>query len=280
MHEYYPWRSELDIFTTHANSIVENHLSPDGAALSIIELGAGDGAKTGKLLDTLERSNIIFEYIPIDISAGAMDSLFTKLALTHPAIDAHGIVATYMDGLQHALNRHPERRAVVLFLGSTIGNFTLSEANNFTHGIQAHLRTGDIFYCGWDLKKEPSLLHAAYNDTVGITGLFYLNVLSRANRELNADFRVKDFSYHGAYDPVQGCMQLYLLANRPCRVRLRSEGEKIDIDFECYEPIFVNRSTKFSVNEAHEILVQAGFDAVSNFFDSDHRFVGTIAKKL
>ena len=279
MEEYYPWRCELEIFSSHGDTIVNKHLSPDGVPLSIIELGAGDGAKTGKLLDSLQRSNLIFEYVPIDISAGAMDSLFGRLSQTHPGLDAHGIVANYMDGLENALKRHPKRRAVVLFLGSTIGNFTPTEVHDFTQSIHSRLRVGDIFMCGWDLKKNPSMLHTAYNDNTGVTGLFYRNVLVRANRELNTDFCVSNFLYHGAYDPVEGCLQLYLLPDRPCTIHMVHNGEKIAIDLKRYEPIFVNRSSKYNVDEVHKILMDAGFDSIIEFSDSENRFIDTIARK-
>jgi len=278
--EYYLWEAELELFKKNAQVIVSSCKLSPASTISIVELGAGDGSKTRVLLEAFISQNVSFTYYPVDISHDAMRSLLVNFS--HLNADIHAVAADYVQGLKAVLEMNPENPVVLLFVGSTIGNLPREECSRFLMKIYAALREGDTFITGWDLKKSPDVIHAAYNDKAGVTTKFIKNILTRINRELRTDIKLDDFNYHASYDPVEGYMRLFLVPLMACQISIPavgSTGRKNTISLKKLEPIFISQSQKFNVDEAHSILQNAGFSKIRDFFDPQLLFLETIAQK-
>lgn len=281
MKEYYLTAAEESILAKNAPGIVARHFRQLNGTVNICELGAGDGRKTKILLNALINANVPFEYIPIDVSEGAMETLFRTFQGTFgKSVHMHGVVATYEQGLEHIVSLHPERQTVVLFLGSSIGNFPPHMAQHFFKGISARLRGGDLLLLGSDLKKNPRVLQKAYDDSGSITKKFNLNLLKRLNRELGADFEIDKFHHHALYDPQEGCMKSFLLSMEAQTVYIPRQvpnGKDLRVSFEPWEPILTEHSFKYSVEEVHTMLKNAGFEWDADYKDADDLFLDTVA---
>ncbi len=280
---YYLTAAEREILSMHASTIIDEHILPHPGPLNVVELGAGDGRKTRILLNALLKSDVQFEYLPIDISAGAMSALFESLRATfsESPLRVHGIIADYEQGLEHAVRMHPDRRTLVLFLGSSIGNFTPSEAHAFLTMIRSRLRESDLMLLGCDLKKDPTLLQAAYDDSERVTVKFNLNLLTRLNRELGANFDISCFAHHAMYDPAAGCMKSFLLSRKAHHVYFSGcpHGTKDTCFFFAkWEPIFTEYSFKYGIGEVHSMLSESGIIPVADFSDGRGWFLDTVAQ--
>jgi L-histidine Nalpha-methyltransferase len=155
---------------------------------------------------------------------------------------------------------------LVLFLGSTIGNFSRSEAVSFLKGLRASLAPGDGLLIGFDLSKEPAKILKAYDDANGVTARFNLNLLARINRELQGDFRLGEFLHHAVYDPEERVARSYLVSVRRQTVRLGRTG--LSFTFEPWESIHTENSFKFQPEETFGIAQAAGFRETAVFQDS------------
>jgi uncharacterized SAM-dependent methyltransferase len=168
-----------------------------------------------------------------------------------------------------------ENRKVVLFLGSSIGNFTRQEAIQFLGFLHTYLSPGDLVLIGFDLKKDPREILAAYNDSAGLTAEFNLNLLERINREMDADFNTFLFEHYPSYDPVSGACRSYLISRKHQTVRI---GERL-IDFDRHEPIFMELSQKYSMQDTAFLASRSGFTPVEYFFDSRDHFLDVVWKR-
>ncbi|MEP3389591.1 MAG: L-histidine N(alpha)-methyltransferase [Reichenbachiella sp.] len=270
MDEYYLTDAELDIFQTHKCEIAKI-FSPEKEPFNLIEFGAGDGMKTKVLLKELLNHEIPFDYIPIDISQNALDQLNKSLTKEMPDLSFKGIQGDYFDVL-NKLKEDNDKRNVILFLGSNIGNFTNEEALSFTSNISGKLNPGDLLFIGVDLKKDPKKILLAYNDPTGITAEFNYNLLRRINRELGGNFDIDQFEHHPTYDPVTG----------ECKSALLSKiDQEVEIDdqtfhFAKWEPIHTEISRKYSLKQLHQLANNAGFKVKTDLFDSNKYFVDSI----
>ena len=209
--EYYPTNCELEIFSEKTAEICDAIIG-DGDAFDLIELGAGDAMKSSYLLKYLMDQQADFTYLPIDISANVISYLNITLPVTLPGLQIAGLNGEYFEMLERAASISNKRK-VVLFLGSNIGNMHVDEAEGFCRELRNHLSPGDMMLIGFDLKKNPKTVLAAYNDKGGITKRFNLNLLERiANRELNADFDIDKFDHYPTYDPETGACKSYLIS--------------------------------------------------------------------
>ncbi|MFC7668329.1 L-histidine N(alpha)-methyltransferase [Hymenobacter humi] len=179
--EYYPTRAEFSIFREHGAALAAALSSPAGEAFSLVELGAGDGAKTKLLLRELLQAGTRFTYAPVDISEGAMTGLVQALQEELPELRVAPMVSDYATALTQ-LRTRPGSKAV-LFLGSNIGNFHPEDRLNFLRQAAAPLGPTDRLLIGFDLQKDPRRIRAAYDDAQGVTAAFNLNLLTRLNRE-------------------------------------------------------------------------------------------------
>lgn len=268
--EYYPTNCELEIFSTKTAEICKAMMA-DGSPFDLIELGAGDAMKSSYLLKYLLEQKADFTYMPIDISDNVISYLNVTLPVTLPGINIYGLNGEYFDMLKQAAVAS-DRRKVILFLGSNIGNMPVPDAISFCKELRSHLNDGDMSLIGFDLKKNPATVLAAYNDKEGITKRFNLNLLERINRELGGDFDLAKFEHYPTYDPETGACKSYLVSQDDQIVTI---GRK-HIHFQKDEYIFMEISQKFTVLQTAQMAEKAGFKPVELFFDSKGWFLDAI----
>jgi uncharacterized SAM-dependent methyltransferase len=165
-----------------------------------------------------------------------------------------------------------DRRKVILFLGSNIGNMPVADAINFSKELRKHLNEGDMALIGFDLKKNPATILAAYNDKGGITRRFNLNLLNRINRELGGNFDVKKFDHYPTYDPESGACKSYLVSQQDQIVNIADKH----IHFQKDEYIYMEISQKFTVSQTGQMAEKSGFKPLELFFDSKNWFMDAI----
>lgn len=264
--EYYPTQCEFDILRSHGDAIAA---AIDSGPFNLIELGAGDGRKTKVLIRSLLEAGREFEYVPIDISEGAMEGLSRSIAQEFSGLAFRGIVSDYYNALRW-LNRNRSKPNLILFLGSNIGNFAPAQCRVFLRTLWNAMSSGDTLLVGFDLKKEIDVLLRAYNDSHGVTAAFNLNVLTRINRELGGDFDLNRFEHFGTYDVFSGAMESYLLSLAHQKVYI--EALDRSFAFAAYEPIHLEYSYKFLPEEVEQLGYETGFESVAGYYDSRHWF--------
>jgi L-histidine N-alpha-methyltransferase len=268
--EYYPTNCEMEIFSTKTAALGQSIMA-DGDGFDLIELGAGDATKSSYLLKYLVNQHADFTYLPIDISANVINYLNVKLPLTIPGLKITGLNGQYFDMLKKAASLS-NRRKVVLFMGSNIGNMPVPEATNFCKVLREHLKTGDMALIGFDLKKSPKTILAAYNDSEGITKRFNLNLLLRINRELGGNFDVSQFDHYATYDPESGACKSYLISLKDQIITIGKETIRFVKD----EYIYMEISQKFTIMQTDQMAANTGFRPVDRFFDIKKWFVDSI----
>ena len=271
--EYYPTRAELAIFQNHGPALVDA-LWPAAAAeaFSLVELGAGDGTKTKLLLQELLRRNQPFTYAPVDISAGAMQGLVATLGRELPALQVAPVVEDYATALGQ-LRTWPGRKAV-LFLGSNIGNFQPTDRLDFLRQLAAPLAPADRLLMGFDLQKDPRRIRAAYDDAQGVTAAFNLNLLTRLNRELGADFDPSKWEHYTDYSPLNGAVRSYLVSTVAQRVGFAALDETFE--FAAWEVIHTENSYKFTRPQIEALAAEVGLQVVAFFTDPAGDFADVV----
>jgi dimethylhistidine N-methyltransferase len=269
--EYYLTACEREILERHRGAILS--LAERGP-INLVDLGAGDGAKTLLLLEHLRATGADFRYVPIDISEAAMQRLVADVERTLPGVEVRGLVSDYVTGLSWLGAQDTERRNLVLFLGSNIGNFDRPRARAFLRRLWIALRSGDCALVGFDLKKDIELLLRAYNDSRGITAMFNLNLLHRINRELGADFDPARFRHFGTYDVLSGAMKSYLVSLARQTVTIGALQQTFT--FEPWEPIFTEYSYKYLDSDIEELAGATGFVIEAQFHDRRRYFVDSL----
>jgi dimethylhistidine N-methyltransferase len=262
MPEYYLTNCEMDIFQNKTSELAKIILETD-QTFDLIELGAGDGTKSAFLLQHLLDQKADFNYMPIDISAHILSVLNNKLKADLPELTITCLEGEYFKMLEKATELS-SRRKVVLFLGSNIGNMEKEEALSFCRDLNSYLSSGDIVLMGFDLKKNPQVILDAYNDKTGITAAFNLNLLTRINRELNADFVVEKFEHYQTYDPLSGACRSYLISLENQIVTI--DGQSIIFDKD--ESVYMELSQKYSLSESEELADNSGFETINHIMDS------------
>lgn len=269
--EYYPTRCEMEIFAQQSGAI-SKLFRQHGDELELVELGAGDATKSIHLLRSLVEDKVNFTYYPIDISSNVIKQLEDKLPGALPGLKVKGLNGEYFEMLEQLGNTSGKRK-VVLFLGSNIGNIPLNAVNAFCRQLRSLLNTGDLLFIGFDLKKDPRTILAAYNDKGGITKRFNLNLLRRMNDELGANFDLSKFEHYPVYDPGTGTCKSYLVSLAAQRVCV---GDTECFDFEEGEPIHTEISQKYTVAQTDELAQASGFRPVKHLYDGRHWFLDTI----
>jgi len=267
--DYYPTRTEFSILES-----IQNRL-PDileEKELDILELGAGDGHKTSLILNGFLEAGYKINYYPIDISEQAMLQLKDNMD-AHENLTICGVIAEYFEGLRH-VRKQSENKALVLFLGSNIGNFDRVQNQGFLRAIWQSLKPNDYMMIGFDLKKPVNILTAAYNDSSGFTRDFNLNILNRINTELGGDFDLNKFEHYGIYNPVLGAMESYLLSLEPQVVYI--ESLQRSFTFDAYEPLHLEYSFKFLESDINYLADNTGYKAINNFADDNNYFIDAL----
>lgn len=269
--EYYLTRAELNIFQTQSQQLLD--LFDSGGAFRIVELGAGDGMKTKFLLKYFQDKGADFSYCPVDISANVLEELRKNMLEEMPTLNMEPLAGDYFQVLSD-LKFQNHKRNIAFFLGSNIGNFRRDLAIDFLSSIQRNLKTGDFLLIGFDLKKDPKRILSAYNDLKGVTKAFNLNLLNRINRELGGNFQMDAFDHNPIYDPMTGECRSYLIAKSPQQVYLSTLDEAFE--FKAWEPIYMEVSKKYDLDEIDDLAKETGFRVKKNLFDSDDLFTDSI----
>jgi dimethylhistidine N-methyltransferase len=246
--EYYPTRTELTIMDRHVKEMA-NHL---GDRCLLIEYGSGSSLKTRRLLD---HASDLAGYVPIDVSCEFLRNSAESLAQEYPKIEVLPVCADFTQPVELPVPRTLPARRVVYFPGSTIGNLTPPEALRLLKQTAQLCGEGGGLLLGVDLRKDPHVIEAAYNDRQGITAAFNLNLLSRVNRELNADFAIDGFKHLAFYNLTEGRIEMHLVSRRNQQVHV---GE-IPFSFRQGESICTEYSYKYNTRKLFRLATHSGF---------------------
>ncbi|NJW53505.1 L-histidine N(alpha)-methyltransferase [Salinimicrobium oceani] len=273
--EYYLTGKEYQILVRHREEIGEAFASLEG--FDLIELGAGDGKKTKVLLRHFEEKNYDFKYLPVDISQNVLEQLSQSLETEIPGIEVEPQQGTYAQVLTK-LSEYKNRKKIILFLGSNIGNLSQQEAINFLSGIKASMNSKDLFFMGVDQKKHPQVILDAYNDTSGITAAFNKNLLTRINRELEANFDLEAFMHWPLYDPETGIAKSYLVSKKEQVVQINDLN--LEVHFQAWETIHTEISQKYDDTSISWLAEEAGLQIVKNWTDKEKCFKNYLFQTL
>ncbi len=233
----------------------------------VAELGSGSGAKTRSILKALANGNPV-AYHPIDVSTAALEACRVQL---EGLCRMHAHRSSYIEGLSEVVSeRDDTSRLLLLFLGSTIGNFSSHEALNFLSAIRRQMRSGDALLLGADLVKPVDTLLFAYNDPAGVTAAFNKNVLGRMNRELGANFDLSSFEHEARYSGETQAVEMHLRSTRSQEVTIPGAG--LAVSFEEGETIWTESSRKFTLRELDELALKSGFKPCRQWTDSEWPF--------
>jgi L-histidine Nalpha-methyltransferase len=273
--EYYITRTERNILTEHADEIIA--LAAGGRDLSIIELGAGTATKTGLLLEAAIRLQGSVTYCPIDVSQTALDEARSRLEAQLPEVVVEPIVADYTDGMRqnNASASSGVGRRLVLYIGSSIGNFSPADALDVLRGVHAQLSPGDCLLLGTDMVKDTRLLLAAYDDAAGVTAKFNKNVLVRINRELDANFNPQLFRHRAQWNEEHSRIEMHLESLSAQRVVIGALD--LELRFAPGETIHTENSYKFTGQRALTLLTRAGFRLRRQWSDTNGWFTVYLA---
>lgn len=260
--EYYPTRSEMAIMHDYAAEMAAM-IGPDSV---LLEFGSGSGRKTRILLKALNPA----AYLPIDISREQLIDSAGAIAREFRQMEVHAVCADYSNE-RFALPRLEilrTKRPVVYFPGSTIGNFTPAEGRTFLQRTAELAGRGGGLLIGVDLKKSPDLLEAAYNDSQGVTAAFNLNLLTRINHELGADFDLAAFEHWAFYDERLGRIEMHLRARRAQQVKL---ADRV-FSFAEGETMHTENSYKYDIDEFVSLAGSAGWRGLEVWTDPARMF--------
>ncbi len=258
--EYYPTRTELGILSRS----VKEMAATIGSHATLVEFGSGVGLKTRKLLDALvDPAGCVL----IDISRGALEASAHQLAERYQEMEVLAVCADYTQPLRLPRPHRPSARTVAFFPGSTIGNFTRDEAVRFLSRVAELVGRGGGLLVGIDRKKDPAIIEAAYNDALGVTAAFNLNILRRLN-DAGADFDLGGFRHHAPYVASEGRIEMRLISERAQSVRF---GDAT-IDFDAGEHIVTEHSHKYDLDDFATMAEEAGFRFSKHWSDEREWF--------
>jgi len=256
--EYYATRTELTLLRDHAAELA----ALIGPRAEVVELGAGSSLKARLLLGALEQPA---SYQPVDISADYLAEQAEEIAVRFPSVAVHPVCADFTRPFSLPL-RPPRERTLVFFPGSTIGNLSRTRGAALLASLAERL--GGALLLGVDLCHDPVVLHAAYNDSQGVTAAFNLNLLARLNRELDADFDLDAFEHDAIYDPEQARIEMRLVSRRAQLVTVAG----MPVRFRAGEHIVSEHSHKYVAHELTAMAHAAGWRLERSWTDDDDRF--------
>ena len=283
--EYYLTRTERAILVAHAGEMIAlaaqqagNELDGnDSTCLRITELGAGSADKTRLLLKAVAARQGTLVYEPVDVSASALEAARERIEREIPAVVVAPRILDYTQGLDLEPSAGGERR-LVLYIGSSIGNFEPHQADQLLEGIRTGLEPGDALLLGIDLIKEESTLLAAYDDAAGVTAQFNLNVLARLNRELAANFDLEAFTHRAVWNRADSRIEMHLESRAAQRVKLPLLD--LEVTFSKGERIHTENSYKYAPGQAEALLQAAGFIPESTWTDARGWFAVCLGRVL
>jgi len=263
--EYYLTRAENEILERYADEIV----SSVSGQKTLVEMGSGSASKTKLIIEALLRQQPELTFIPVDISATALENSSRILLQSYPRLRINAYAADYFAGLQE-LGKKLKGPTLALFLGSNISNFDQDEALRFLRALRSVLHKGDALLLGADLKKDRTILEAAYNDALGVTAAFNLNVLARINRELGGNFDLRAFQHRAVYNEAMGRIEIYIVSLKAQKVRI--EKLDLEVEFSEGEEIHTENSYKYDLSDIGRLAGTTGFTRARTWLDSQERF--------
>lgn len=259
--EYYLTRCELAILDEHAHDIAHEI----GSRKTLVEYGSGSGIKTRLLLNALIDP---VAYVPVEISEEALSASATALRREFPSIECLPICADFTRPFDIPMSKSRSSGVIVFFSGSTLGNFEHAQAIELLKKMRKEIGPDGAVLIGIDLKKDVELLEAAYNDRAGVTAQFTLNLLTRLNRELSANFDLKKFRHRAVYDASAGRIETHIISRYAQAVDVAGER----FHFHADEPILVEYSCKYSLEDFEQIALSAGMFIEKTWLDRDRYF--------
>ncbi|MGI9056717.1 MAG: L-histidine N(alpha)-methyltransferase [Pyrinomonadaceae bacterium] len=274
--EYYLTRSEHEIISQQTGEIFKAFEAGE-TGFDLIELGAGDGLKTAILVDYFLKQEAVFRYVPIDISAEALHCLTDKFSAEFPELNIKPEQGDYFKTIK-TFSDKSDKKKIILFLGSNIGNFSESQAMHFFKDLRNVMNEHDYLFIGFDLHKNPKTILNAYDDSQGVTAKFNLNLLKRINRQLDADFNIEEFSHYASYHPLERAARSFLISQKDQTVTIKSLGKTFE--FKKWEPIYMEVSQKYSEKIINDLARESGFKVVKHFFDENKFYLDSLWKPL
>lgn len=269
--EYYPTRTEIEILKKiqlDLQRYLENNFR-------LVELGSGSSIKTRLILDVFNKIQDKIEYFPIDISEILTESS-ELLQNDYANLHITGIVDTYEGGLEF-IETFDDKKNLIIFLGSSFGNFIPQEGKNFLKKINSVMKKGDLFLIGLDLVKNKEILEKAYDDSQGVTAKFNLNVLSRINDELDADFDLENFKHVVKYNQKDQRIEMYLksLLNQSIIISKANLSLKMNQN----ELIHTEHSHKYTIPQIQTMMEETGFEIKEVWTDDKKNFSLSLVSK-
>ena len=272
--EYYVTRAEDEILRERAPEMAAAFGSP----VRLVELGSGSARKTRHLIEAILARQDTLDYIPVDVDAGILTASSRELLTDYPQLSINAICGDFREPASLLRPHLPPggERTIVLFLGSSIGNLDPAESGAMLANLRTALAPGDALFLGADLRKSPAILEAAYDDPLGVTAAFNLNLLGRINRELGGTFDLASFTHRAFYNETAGRIEMHLVSREEQRVLI----DGYEVAFEKGESIHTENSHKYD-DPALRALAAAGRFAIehrwtdSNGYFSDLLMVAT-----
>lgn len=263
--EYYLTRAESEILSRYSPEIV----AQIAGRIGLVELGSGSAVKSRYLIRALLERQEALHYQPIDISRTMLAESSAALLSDFPGLSITGIAGDYTANFE--LTELPEgERRLALFLGSNIGNYDSSDARGLIRRLRTSLSAGDALLIGADLRKDRVVLEAAYDDALGVTAAFNLNMLRRINVELAAEFDPRKFRHRAIWNDRAGRMEMYLESRESQSVRIETLG--LQVDFAAGEMIHTENSYKYRLEDLASLASDTGFRVSRSWFDEKRQF--------
>jgi len=252
--EYYPTRTERALLEDHADAIVAAACA-GSQPLRILELGAGTASKTCLLLAAAARRRIDVVYVPLDVSADALEIACGNVECTFPGVLVEPVVVNYVNSPPQL--EEFDGSTLALYLGSSIGNFLPEESRTILRNLGSQLRDGDALVLGTDLVKDETTMVSAYDDDEWVTAAFNLNILNRLNRELDADFDLTAFRHRVRWNSQESRIEMHLEST--CEQSIQVSAAEMELHFRKGETIHTENSYKFTDETLAALLSNAGF---------------------
>jgi len=259
--EYYLTRCEIALMDEHAQSIADTL----GSEVRLVEYGSGNARKTRMLLQHLHAP---VAYVPVELSAEPLRRSVDQLAVEFPRLPLQPLCADFSKPLRLPIPPRAPRRTVVYFPGSTIGNFESREAAVLLRKMRNEMGDAGGILIGVDLKKDPAVIEAAYNDRAGVTAEFTLNMLRRLNRDIGSNFNLSAFAHRAHYNPMAGRIETHLVSRCEQQVKVG----RVNVPFHADEAIQVEYSCKYSLEDFAALAARAGLAVQQVWTDAECMF--------
>ena len=272
--EYYPTRVERGILDVHADEIVRRVLDGSPHPLRVVELGAGSARKSQLVLRAVVRAQGQCLFMPVDVSHSALQDAVDRLRVEEPKVLLQPLAASHEQAFDEIRKLGPRR--LLMFIGSSIGNYDNDEAAALLAGAARSLAPGGALLLGTDWRKNPATLIAAYDDAQGVTAAFNKNLLTRINRELGGEFVLDRFAHRAIWNEAQSRIEMHL--ESLCRQSVRIAALDLTVPFEQGERIHTESSIKYDMPRVDQLLRAGGFLREHTFFDPERRFAVHLAR--